>query len=285
MLAPQIPRSASDYTADHVELVRQTILYVATKLGDLMDEVVVVGGLVPSLLIDPLALPADTAGHVGTMDLDVGLSLALFDEERYRNVSARLREAGFAPDKNESGRETRQRWCMRGAGVVAATIDFLIAPSRDDDQGGRLRNIEADFAAAIIPGMHLAFRDRQRIEITGTTIRGERAVRTVSVCGPGAFVVLKALAFRKRGHDKDAYDLFYVLRNYGAGIAAVVDALRPLLDSAEAREALQILEQDFMDVDGLGPRRTAAFLYRRVDDGVQADVVGFVNALLRGCRD
>ena len=32
------------------------------------------------------------------------------------------------------------------------------------------------------------------------------------MCGPGAFVVLKALAFRDRGEPKDAYDLVYVLR-------------------------------------------------------------------------
>lgn len=45
-----------------------------SKLGDMMDDLVIVGGLVPSLLIDQEALPADVAPHVGTMDLDVGLT-------------------------------------------------------------------------------------------------------------------------------------------------------------------------------------------------------------------
>jgi len=71
------PKRASEYKSEQLELVRETCLYIATKLGDLMDDVVVVGGLVPSLLIDQATLPEGTFAHVGTMDLDVGLKLAL----------------------------------------------------------------------------------------------------------------------------------------------------------------------------------------------------------------
>ena len=46
------PTTAAGYKSEQVELVRATCLYVATKLGDLMDELVVIGGLAPSLLID-----------------------------------------------------------------------------------------------------------------------------------------------------------------------------------------------------------------------------------------
>ena len=57
------PNRASEYKSKQVELVRAACLYVATKLGDLMDDMVVIGGLVPSLLIDQEALPeASTFG-------------------------------------------------------------------------------------------------------------------------------------------------------------------------------------------------------------------------------
>ena len=65
---------ASEYTSEQVALVCSTCLYVATKLGDLIDDVVVVGGLVPSLLIDQGSLPEGVSTQVGTMDLDVGLT-------------------------------------------------------------------------------------------------------------------------------------------------------------------------------------------------------------------
>ena len=125
-----------------------------------MDGVVVVGGLVPTLLVDSAGLAEGTDAHVGTMDLDVGLKLAILDEERYRVLSARLRDAGFTQDENEQGKPTRQRWRITGTGHVSVTMDFLIPPSSSTDRGGSLRNIEKDFAAMIAPGLGLAFRDR-----------------------------------------------------------------------------------------------------------------------------
>ena len=56
---PEKPSFASDYKREDLELVRQTCLYVATKLGDLLDDLVVVGGLVPSLLIKDDSLAAN----------------------------------------------------------------------------------------------------------------------------------------------------------------------------------------------------------------------------------
>jgi hypothetical protein len=276
------PTRASEYKSEQLELVQSTCLYVATKLGDLMDEVVVVGGLVPSLLIDQGTLPEGASAHVGTIDLDVGLKLALLDEGRYRTLIERLRNAGFYQDHTEEGRLTRQRWRVTGLGSV--TVDFLIPPSLATDQGGRLRDIEKDFAAIIAPGLKLAFQDRRRIRIEGRTILGEKAAREVWVCGAGAFVVLKALAFLGRGENKDAYDLYYLVRNFGAGVEDVADCLRPLLGDDEARKALQVLREDFLEHDGIGPRRVAEFLQGGPDDVIQADVVGFVAALLDAVR-
>ena len=88
------PTTAAGYDSEHADLVRATCLYVATKLGDLMDEVVVVGGLVPSLLVSEADLGDDESAHVGTLDLDVGLAVALLDQGRYSTLAERLRRAG-----------------------------------------------------------------------------------------------------------------------------------------------------------------------------------------------
>lgn len=54
-----------------------------------MDHLVVVGGPVPSLLIEQDDLPAGASPHAGTMDLDIGLDLAMFDDRRYRTLTDR----------------------------------------------------------------------------------------------------------------------------------------------------------------------------------------------------
>ena len=276
------PTTAAGYSAQFLAAVRSTCLYVMTKLGDLTDDVVVVGGLVPSLLVDERALPAGEQAHPGTVDLDLGLRVAVLDTGRYRSLTERLRRAGFRPDLNEQGKPTRQRWRLENVGDV--TVDFLIQPSRPGDQGGRLRDIEPDFAAVIAPGLHLAFQDRELVPLSGVTISGEKAERDVWVCGPGAYIVLKALAFDLRGENKDAYDLYYVLRNYGVAVEDVARHLRPLLGEASTKEAIEIIRRDFLDHDGVGPRRVAEFLIGGPDDEIQSDVVGFLRALLRACR-
>jgi hypothetical protein len=275
------PPSAAEYKREYVALVRSTCLYVATKLGDLMDDLVIVGGLVPSLLIDPGKLPQGAAAHVGTRDLDVGLALGLLDQGRYSTLAERLRGAGFRTDTNEGGNTTRQRWRISGTGTV--TVDFLIQPSLSSDRGGRLRDLEHDFAAIIVPGLKLAFLDRERVTLEGPTLFGEKARREVWACGAGAFVVLKALAFNGRGANKDAYDLYYVMRNYGRGVHDVAAKLSPLLADPDARNALDILRNDFVDPEGLGPRRVAEFMTGGRDSDIQADVSGFVGRFLDRC--
>jgi hypothetical protein len=103
------PNRATGYERHQVDHVRATCLYVATKLGDLVDETVIVGGLVPSLLVDQRLVQTVEARHVGTMDLDVGLALAILDDQRYQALTERLRQAGFTQDENEQGQPTRQR--------------------------------------------------------------------------------------------------------------------------------------------------------------------------------
>ena len=81
--------------------MRATCLYVATRLGSLMDEIVVVGGLFPWLPIGQRALPEGTSAHVGAIDLDVVLKLALLDEGRYRTLTERFWDAGFTQGQTE----------------------------------------------------------------------------------------------------------------------------------------------------------------------------------------
>lgn len=272
------PRTADGYPGDQVERVRATCLYVATKLGDLMEDLVVVGGLVPSLLVDQTKLPKGVDAHVGTLDLNLGLTVALLDQGRYEALTERLRAAGFQPDENEAGNLTRQRW--RIGSDERVTVDFLISPSLPGDRAGRLRDIERDFAAVIARGVHLAFRDREIVPLSGMTLFGETATREIRVAGPGAHVVLKALAFDGRGENKDAYDLYYLVRNFAGGVGAVAARLLPLLVDDSARDAIGVLRRDFTEHDAVGPRRVAEFLTGTTDDEIQADVVGYVLSML-----
>ena len=270
------PRRADGSDGARTALIRRACIEVATRLNDFREDLCIVGGLVPSLLVDLNQQPKGAEPHAGTNDLDLGLSLAIFDDQKYEAIAQRLRDAGFRRDINQAGNPTSQRWHL-GQGVL---LDFLIQPSRPEDKGGRLRNVEGDFAAVIVPGLHLAFRDFVEVQVDGETLSGGTATRMVKVCGPGAFIALKALAFQSRGQNKDAYDLWYVLLNRPDAAAC----FRELAADREAQQAIVVLQRDFADQTNIGPRRIAEFLYGRSNPVLQADVAGFVRRFLAQVR-
>lgn len=280
------PRHRSGYTSEDTELVRSACLTVAVTLGAYLDDVVIVGGLVPSLLID--SQRSETADHVdvhpGTNDLDLGLSLVLLDEGRYSEISARLRAEGFEPDENASGKATVQRWQLG-----KLKIDFLMPPAPGQDARSRIHNLEPDFGALVTPGLELAFDERVQVKIAGNTLQGEKTTRDIPVCGPGAFVVLKALAFADRGEPKDAYDLIYVIRGAPGGPEAVAVALRQHAAAHPeiVANALERLERDFESPGHTGPQRAAEFDFGDADDldAAAADAHGFVDDLLKAYRE
>ncbi|MBI4219494.1 MAG: hypothetical protein HY682_05060 [Chloroflexi bacterium] len=95
---------------------------------------------------------------------------------------------------------------------------------------------------------------------------------------PGAFTVLKGLAFHGRGDPKHAYDLYHALKYLG--VIETAGCLRPMRSEASAKEALRILERDFSSLDSVGPMRAAEILRGGADEEVQADVVAHVADLL-----
>jgi hypothetical protein len=269
------PPTADGYEPGLAVAARKMCLYIATILGDLLNDVVVVGGLVPYLLVDQrVAVEA----HVGTRDLDLGLALALLDHERYREMSARLRGRDFKPDQKE-GNITRQTWCLPEQLV---TIDFLIPKSPRGPEPGKLQSLEADFAAVVTPALPVAFVNKVAILIDDETPAGELAKRTVNVCGPAAFVVMKAHALRLRGENKDAYDLVYILKNFGDGtVREVAEQYQVIKESPEAQESLDLLADDFASASHVGAVRAARFKTGRADPAAQADAHGYVQEFLR----
>jgi hypothetical protein len=269
-------RTAADYSPDDLPRVRQTCLYVLSSIpAELRDAVTIVGGLVPSLLV-PLP-PEPGERHLGTADLDIGLALSIRGDNLYTALTGRLLTLGFEPERVENGRPASIRWKSGKSITPEVLVDILPALLPGDHAS----------PAATIPGLGfsartgLAFLDRERVELSGESIVGKRQQVSVWVCGPGAYLVIKSLTFEQRGFSKDAYDLFYVLKNYGAGVGDVFNHLAPLITgSPEAQRAIQILHDDFADPNGDGAVAVPLFLYGRRDDDIQADVAGFTNRLL-----
>jgi hypothetical protein len=131
--------------------------------------------------------------------------------------------------------------------------------------------------------------DSDEARLDGHTLHGERVRRTIPVCGPAAFVVLKALAFGDRAEPKDAYDLVYVIRHTPERGHAIAERLRAHAehDHDTVSRALALLARDFDAPDNLGPSRAADFMLAAPQDrdADAADAHGFVDDLLLAARN
>ncbi len=155
---------ASSYHPAFTEQVRSTCLLVATRLHDFMQEdLVIVGGLVPTLL------GCGPERHVGTTDVDIGLSIAIKQHQRYEAIVDRLRAAGFEPAE-EGGRRIAWRWVLPEP-HSNVKVEWLISAEEAGQKGGRTVRLSEELDALAVSGLELAFRDRERITLEGETPR------------------------------------------------------------------------------------------------------------------
>ncbi len=71
---------------------------------------------------------------------------------------------------------------------------------------------------------------------------------------------MKATTFHNRGKEKDAYDLYMLVKEYPEGIDAVVVELRKHRNNKLVKEALDAASESFQSTESMGPVAVADFL-------------------------
>ncbi len=85
-----------DYTAAAVEAARSVLIELTHILGEYRDDMVLVGGWIPELLI-----PQSQERHVGSIDVDLALNHKELTEAGYRMIGEILLQHGYAQDKQQ----------------------------------------------------------------------------------------------------------------------------------------------------------------------------------------
>ncbi|GAG07809.1 unnamed protein product [marine sediment metagenome] len=75
-----------------------------------------------------------------------------------------------------------------------------------------------------------------------------------------AFLVMKGMALAGRLKEKDAYDIYYCLVNYGGDPEALVEEFRPHVKHGLVREGLLKIREKFRSPSDVGPVFVASFL-------------------------
>ncbi len=85
------------------------------------------------------------------------------------------------------------------------------------------------------------------------------------------FIITKGMALWDRYKEKDAYDIWFILKNYSSGIEKLAEEFRPHLKNKLVHEGLEKIRAKFINIDSPGPVWTAIFL--EIDDEEESDIV------------
>jgi hypothetical protein len=281
-MTPGEAQFASDYDDRTTAAVKAVLVEIGQILGSFKGKFAVVGGAVPWLLLgDTEDMP-----HVGTLDVDLGLDAEALGDGEYVVLVDALLGHGYAQRKElRRFQLVRQVPTADGGAPIDVIIDFLMP--RDAEIVKNVPPLVSDFAVQRADGADLAVRFYQMVAIAGPMPAGGTNRVEVAVCSIPALLAMKGHAIQGRYKQKDAYDIYYCIRNYPGGPQALAQACRPLLDHASGSAGYGFIAAKFDSVDGFGPTCVRRFvedtqvLGERSPAQWQQDAFGQVDAWLR----
>lgn len=281
----------SQYDPDAAGLVLAEAAALVKALGFSAQHVTLIGGLVPSLLVP--VLDPGVEPHVGTTDVDVCLSVAIMEGTtgEYEKIQDALKRAGYVP--------TDTSWRWRGGTAASVVLEFFcpqppgVPPGRAFRPAAGTRgraNLGGQLSALTLEAGRIIGEDAEPIDRDVVLAGGKgRQHITLRVTGPAGFLAAKAAALKTRDKPKDAYDIVWLLEawpNGPTGAAAAVRS-RPVWGSADLALAVDILADQFRDIDSAGALAYASFVAAPENDRdlLARRAAGAVGEFLHAMRD
>ena len=138
-----------------------------------------------------------------------------------------------------------------GGADIDVVVDFLMP--RDAMIAKNAPPLVANFAVQRADGADLALSFNQLVAIDGDMPDGGRNRVQIAVASIPALLAMKGYAITKRLKRKDAYDIYYSIRNFPGGIDTLVAATRPLCAFEIARTGFLHISEKFRHLNDLGP--------------------------------
>ncbi len=275
------PQHADDYDDRTTMAVKAVLVEMGQILGAYQGKFAVIGGAVPWLLLNNTEMP-----HVGTLDIDIGLHAEALGDGEYADLVQSLLGHGYGQRPGHPRFQLVRTVTAAGGGPdIDVVVDFLMP--RDAEITKNASPLIENFAVQRADGADLATRFYELVAIEGPMPDGGTNVVEVAVCSIPALLAMKGYAINGRLKQKDAYDIYYCIRNFPSGVAALAAACKPLLEQASGATGFKFIEGKFASFDSFGPTSVRHFvedshlLGDRTSDQWQQDAFGQVDALLR----
>jgi hypothetical protein len=239
-----------------------------------------------------LLIKSEEMGHVGTADINLGLDPAALGEGEYAKLVKTLMDHGYAQRGGLRRFQLVRQVDSKGGGEpIDVVVDFLMPRN-----GEFIKNVPPlvdDFAVIRADGAELSLHFQQLVAIEAEIPEGGINRVEITIAWIPALLAMKGHALAKREKRKDAYDIYYCVLNYPAGLQALADDRRPLLAHENGGKGFRYIDEKFANFDRIGPLWLREFVDGseiqgpRSLDQWQQDAFGQIDVWLRalGLRD
>lgn len=271
---------ALDYSEREVQAVLKVLNELGQVLGAYRKKFVIVGGAVPWLLF-PNAKPK----HIGTLDIDLDLNPEALSDGEYAHLVEALEDNGYQRDvPGLKPFQLKRSVKIDDATPVDVIIDLLVP--REAKLEKNRPQIVSGLRVQGADGGALALAHAILHKIEGTMPDGRRNEVELLVASIPAWLVMKGYALVGRNKMKDAYDIYFSIRNYDGGPVALAKACSELLQDHVAKTGYEHIASKFRSADDFGPMTVRAFLESQAFDEltpeqIQTDAFMKVVAFLR----
>lgn len=236
------------------QAVYSVLVEIGQVLGGYVDKFVVIGGSVPWLLY-----PDTDPKHIGTMDVDLSLDADALGDREYAGLIELLEKAGYERRQNDMRVFQMRRWVkLDDYEPIGVVVDLLMP--REAKLKRNKPPILADFAVLKADGAGIAMNNFIRTKLSGTMPDGRENSVELRIASIPAFLVMKGYALAGRDKAKDAYDIYFAVRQFEGGAVALGKACRELAGSEVALEGYNRIKSKFRSIDDYGPETVKRFL-------------------------
>ena len=279
------------YSKSVTESSKSVLVEVLRILGSYRNYLVLTGGWVPYFIF---AKFGEGGQHCGSVDIDFVLNPCLIDLKVYETIVSLIEKRGYRPFVTDDGEVLPYRFYRNVKSPLDSTeykieVDFISEP----DVVKRLLPdkflaVQKDLQAVVIRGSTIVFSHNFEHNIAGVLPSGAETRALAKVSDVVGSLATKGLALKGRYKEKDAYDIYFVLRYYEGGPRKAAEEVRSFLGESIVAEALEEIRDKFRTVRSEGPFQVAYFLApgdERLRERIQGEAYAVLRAFFDGLED
>lgn len=228
-----------------MKLSRSYILELWRALRRYENGMVLVGGWAPYFILENFGDDSYNYDHIGSIDIDIAMDPDLISEMEYSSIESILKDLGYSKKVDRNGDPIPfifEKESIENGFIVEVDIltsNYISDGHRHGRVGGLL--------ARKCHGADIAFKHFFEMRLEGNLPGGGMTIETVKVVDVVGSITMKGIALGERYKEKDAYDIYYLVKYFNGGPWQVAREVERSYPNPLVEESVYTIKKEFKE--------------------------------------